>query len=228
MSATIGPKFYYFADAVFYTDPRSSNLIEIKNRLSGTLTGTTNVGSSILYNGTTDYISFPFYTGIQTNVVTVDCWFKPTTIGLDSVLFSVLDWSNYNPGLPARGYALTWSNSTFKFQYGIGSSGPTNVVRTSSAVSTLNKWCNILVTNNLGVTNFYFNGTLLSTFGTTTNVGLDWTYGSGAIPNITISRMNNVVSGFFAGNIGPIKVYNRVLTATEASRNYNQLKARFV
>jgi len=139
-----------------------------------------------------------------------------------------MDWTNFNLGLPARGYALTWSNNTFKFQYGIGSSGPTNIVRTSSVVSTLNKWCNIIVTNNLGVTNFYFNGTLLSTFGTTTNVPLDWTYGSVAIPNITIARMNNVVSGYFSGNIGTIKVYNRILTPTEVSRNYTQLKARYV
>ena len=222
MSGKIGPILYNYENLVFYINPNSSNLIEYKNRLDGTLTGTTYLTRSILFNGTSDFITFPFYTNLQTNVVTVDCWFKPTSAGTDSVLFSILDWSNFNSGFPARGYALTWSSNTFKFSYGIGNSG-SNVVVTTGSVSTLNKWCNIVVTNNLGVINFYLNGSLLFT-----NIGtikaLDWTYGSGAIANISISKKGSEVGGYFSGNIGPIKVYNKVLSANEISINYNQLK----
>ena len=32
---------------------------------------------------------------------------------------------------------------------------------------------------------------------------------------------------FFDGEIGPVLVYNRALTALEVSQNYNQLKPRF-
>ena len=222
MSGKIGPILYNYENLVFYINPNSSNLIEYKNRLDGTLTGTTYLTRSILFNGTSDFITFPFYTNLQTNVVTVDCWFKPTSAGTDSVLFSILNWSNFNGGFPARGYALTWSSNTFKFSYGIGNSG-SNVVVTTGSVSTLNKWCNIVVTNNLGVITFYLNGSLLFT-----NIGivkaLDWTYGSGAIANISISKKGSEVGGYFSGNIGPIKVYNKVLSANEISINYNQLK----
>jgi hypothetical protein len=233
MSGNISIKLYNFENIVFYVNPRNSNLSEIKNRIAGTLNGSSNVGNSILFNGTTDFITFPFYTGIQTNVVTIDCWIKPTSIGTESVLFSVLDWSNYNAGLPTRGYALFWNNNTFVFSYGPGTQAP-NIVRTSSTVSTLNRWCNIVVTNNLGVTTFYLNGSLLSSVGTSGNpvlgVPLDWTYGTGAIPNVSISRKNNsnIAGGFFSGNIGPIKVYNKVLTPSEINTNYNQLKSLFV
>ena len=227
MSGNLGIKLYNFENIIFYVDPINSNLSEIKNKTAGTLNGSTNVGNSILFNGTSNFISFPFYTGIQSNVVTIDCWIKPSSAGLDSVLFSIFDWENFMMGLESRGYALTWSSNTFKFSYGVGNTGA-NQVRTSSVVSTLNKWCNIIVTNNLGITTFYLNGSLLSTIGTNTNKALDWTYASGTLSDITISRMNNIVNGYFSGNIGPIKVYNKVLTPSEINTNYNQLKSRFV
>ena len=222
MSGRVGPILYNYENLVFYTNPNSSYLTEIKNGLSGTLTGTTYLGSSILFNGTTNHITFPFYTKIQTNVVTVDCWFKPANTGSNSVLFSIYDWSNSNLGVPARGYALTWDINRFKFTYGQGNSG-SNQIQTSSAVSILNKWSNIIVTNNLGITTFYLNGSLLSTHGSNTNLPLDWTYGTSIVPNVSISKQNNAAGGFFSGNMGPIKVYNKVLSPTEINTNYNQL-----
>ena len=228
MSGIIGPKIYNLNSLIFYTNPdRKNNLIEIKTKTAATLNGTTDVGSSILFNGTTDFITFPFYTNLQKQITTIDCWIRPTSIGTDSVLFSVFDWSNYNSGLPARGYALFWNNNTFVFSYGPGTQAP-NIVRTSTTVSTLNRWCNIIVTNNLGVTTFYLNGSLLSSAGTTTGVPLDWTYGTGTIPNVSISKKNNnITGGYFKGNIGPIKVYDKILTATEVRQNYNQNYTKF-
>ena len=32
---------------------------------------------------------------------------------------------------------------------------------------------------------------------------------------------------YFNGNIGPVKIYNRALSAAEVLQNYNQLKSRF-
>ena len=225
MSGNIGTKLSNFNNMVFYTDPSNSNLNEIKNNLSGTLIGTTNLGNNISFNGTTDWISFPVYNNIQVSSVTIDCWFNPNTIGSTSQLFSILDWSNFNSGFPARGFSLTWNNNTIAFYYGDGFSVPC-VVQTSPTISTLNKWCNIIVTYSSGSTKFYLNGTLLST-ASGANSPIDWTYGSGIPSIISISKKNNTTGGYFSGNIGTIKVYNKELTATEVSINYNQLISRY-
>lgn len=223
MSGNIGTKISNFENIVFYTDPVNSNLTEIKNTLSGTLTGTTNLGNNILFNGTSDFISFPFYNNLQVVSTTIDVWCKPIATGTIAQLFSVFDWANFNSGFPSRGYALTWDSNTFGFYYGDGFS---NVIRTSNTISTLNKWCNIIVTYGSGVTTFYFNGVLLSS-NTGTNAPIDWSYGTGIPTTATISKKNNATGGYFSGNIGTIKVYNKILTATEVSKNYTQSLGRY-
>jgi len=44
---------------------------------------------------------------------------------------------------------------------------------------------------------------------------------------LNIGRDNNDVFYFFSGSIGPVRVYDRVLSAQEVLQNYNATKGRF-
>jgi hypothetical protein len=224
MSGNIGTKLYNYDNIVFYVDA-SNSYNELINIITGSITGTTKSNNSISFNGTSDWINYPLYNDLQVSSVTIDCWFKPTSSGTLAQLFSILNWDNFNFGFYTRGFSLVWDNNAFSFYYGDRFSVPC-VIRTSTTVSTINKWCNIIVTYSLGVTKFYFNGTLLSTF-TGPAEDIDWSYGSGAPTTIAISKKNNATGGYLQGQIGSIKVYNKVLTATEINKNYTQLSSRF-
>ena len=225
MSGNTGTKLYNYDNIVFYLDP-SNSYNELVNNATASITGTTKLSNSISFNGTSDWTKYPFYNDLKVSSVTIDCWFKPTSVGTLAQLFSILNWDSFNFGFYATGFSLVWNNNAFSFYYGDGFSLPC-VVQTSTTVSTINNWCNIIVTYSLGVTNFYFNGTLLTTR-TGSSANIDWTYGSGVTPIISISKKNDpATGGYLQGNIGPIKVYNKVLSEIEINRNYNQLKNRY-
>jgi hypothetical protein len=224
MSGSVGAKLYNYDNIVFYLDPTSS-YNELFNILTPSITGTTKLNNSISFNGTSDWINYPFYNDLQVSSVTIDCWFKPSSAGTQAQLFSILNWDNFNFGFYTRGFSLVWNNNAFSFYYGDGFSVPC-VVQTSTTASTINNWCNIIVTYSLGVTKFYFNGTLLTTR-TGSSANIDWSYGSGAPTTIAISKKNNATGGYLQGHIGPIKVYNKVISESEINTNYNQLKSRY-
>lgn len=224
MSGNIGTKLYNYDNIVFYLDP-SNSYNELVNNATASITGTTKLSNSISFNGTSDWINYPLYNDLKVSSVTIDCWFKPTSAGTLAQLFSILNWDSFNFGFFTTGFSLVWNNNAFSFYYGDAFSSPC-VVQTSTTVSTINNWCNIIVTYSLGVTKFYFNGTLLTTR-TGSSADIDWTYGSGVTTIIAISKKNNATGGYLQGNIGPIKVYNKVLSEIEINRNYNQLKNRY-
>lgn len=215
------------ANSSSYTGAKISDIIGNRN---GTISGTTlnsSNGGSLLFNGSSsDYITYPFDDSLKVSSVTIECWFKPTSAGTLAQLFSIFNWDNFNFGLYARGFALAWNNNTFSFYYGDGFSVPA-VVQTSSVVSTINKWCNIIVTYSLGVTKFYVNGTLQITRTNSSSYPIDWTYGAGQPTTIAISKKNNALDGHLQGHIGSIKVYNKVLSPSEVNVNYDKFYTRY-
>jgi len=225
MSGNTGAKLYNFENIVFYLDPTNS-YNELVNVSTPSITGTTKSTNSISFNGTSDWINYPIYDDIKTGEVTIDCWFKPTSAGSLAQLFSILNWDNFNFGFYTRGYSLVWNNNAFSFYYGDGFAIPC-VVQTSSTISTINNWCNIIVTYSLGVTKFYVNGILQTTRTGNALYPIDWSYGASPPTTIAISKKNNATNGYFQGHIGPIKVYNKVLTDSEINKNYTQLSSKY-
>jgi hypothetical protein len=69
--------------------------------------------------------------------------------------------------------------------------------------------------------NFYVNSVLQ---GTSTSAKSS----SGTITKTTIgSRYNQASSEYFTGNIFTTQIYNRVLSATEITQNFNALRGRY-
>lgn len=59
----------------------------------------------------------------------------------------------------------------------------------------------------------------------------EFTYGSISVPltglSGTIIGYHQAWDVYYSGSLGPIKIYNRALSATEAKQNFNALKGRF-
>lgn len=161
----------------------------------------------------------------MTSQMSWDVWFKRTTTGS---LFSMV-YSNHFPylsfGSPGNdnGFVFSWLTSL------VGITTQRSIY--SPATYSNNVWYNVTCTLNQDVSattataNMYVNGVIVNT--TTTSVGtLDSVFQP---TNSNRLRIGNFSSPKypFTGNIGPLRVYNRILQADEILKNYNSTKSRF-
>ena len=198
----------------------SNDLIKSRNVVAG---GWSVPPNFIVFNGTSQYISYSFNNDFRSSFVTIDCWINPSSaVAGDAAIFSTFDFIRYNLGLPPTGYALTWGNNTFNFYYADG--GLVGVLKTSSSTSIINKWSNIVLVYNGTNVIFYLNGTLLTSLSGTNPI--NWTVGSTIVSTVDIGKKSSN-AGYFPGSIGSIKVYDRALTFSEVADNYNKFRARF-
>ena len=160
----------------------------------------------------------------MTSQMSWDVWFKRTN---DGNLFNMV----YSNGLPYLSFRGTGLNH-FYFSWFTNLTG---ISTQRSLVSPLtysnNIWYNVTCTLNQDVSsttstaNMYVNGIIVNT--TTTSVGtVDAVYQP---TNSNRLRIGNFSSPKypFTGNIGPLRVYNRILSADEILKNYNSTKSRF-
>jgi hypothetical protein len=160
-----------------------------------------------------------------TSKMTWDVWFKRTN---DGNIFNMV-YSTNLPYLAFRGS----SNNNFLFSwYTLNISGATQSQQSMTSPGTYsnNNWYNVTCTLDQNVTsttstaNMYVDGLLVAT--KTTAVGtVDTVYQPGQ--SLHIGNYPGGIKYPFTGNIGPLKVYNRILSASEILQNYNTLKARF-
>ena len=162
----------------------------------------------------------------MTSQMSWDVWFKRTN---DGNQFNII-YSNHLPFLSFKGPGGGGQN-TFLFSWYTSFGG----VVTQRTLSTLgaysnNIWYNVTCTLNQDVSsttstaNMYVNGLLVSTY--TTSVGtVDVVFQP--IGNRLLLGNFSFPKYPFTGNIGPLKVYNRILSASEILQNYNTLKSRY-
>ena len=175
---------------------------------NGPIFGTAN-GGVITFDGINDRVSsFPTQFP-NTNSKTIDMWFKTnssTRQGLCGVRSASTGWVFcINRGSTGN---LTYFN-TGQGEYQI----PAGI--------TTNTWYNAIVTHDysVGTIKIYLNGNLL---------------GTASLPGYISSSFNGVIgdedNSFttpFNGDICQTKIYNRALSSTEITQNYNATKSRF-
>jgi hypothetical protein len=167
-------------------------------------------GGSLVFDGTDDYC---LGTELgQLTTYTIDVWFRPTSHPNNNACVI----SSVYPG----------SNNTVNFK--IGYEGGSGMVggffdggwRLSPSVSTtLNTWQNVVYTYNGSSLSIYSNGV---SGGSTSYTGTPNSGGAG----FRVGRRWDAAD-YFAGNIGVIKIYNRALSATEISQNFNAIRGRY-
>ena len=174
----------------------------------------------LTFNGTGSVVS------ILTNPSTSGFWPIPQ--------FTLETWFKS----PSLGLGQTGGGGIFGFTYGIRcflnpSSGTIRFTvnsTTSSAISVTdtsknyfdNQWHYVACVNTGISSSLYVDGTLKASGAASWNGTSPW-----PTNGLNVGRDNNDAIYYFSGSIGPIKVYNKALTATEITQNYNATKTRF-
>ena len=166
------------------------------------------------FNGTTDYLSgsdsgFPSGASART----VGFWFRPLdfTDNWGAIL-------TYGTTTAYQGFGITWNDTSHNILVGrYGGNSAAN-----STTIEMDRWHYMTVVfDGSSTIKFFLNA---SADGTATLSSIN-TQLSG---NFTIGNgMSGWDSGYFRGQIGPFHIYNRELSTTEITQNYNLWKSRF-
>jgi len=173
-----------------------------------------NNGGSILFNGTNNYtdtnIDMVGYTDFTISMFakSLDTWPASGTT------FRAL-CGNLGGGSYVRMNITTTAASVFFWANGPGTFSSAEVFNTSSNI---NDWYYYTLTRSTTFQRIYLNGVLKSevTFSNTASLS-----------NYYRSVGQYGTSYFWNGNIADYKIYNRALSATEITQNYNALKGRY-
>jgi hypothetical protein len=165
---------------------------------SGPLFNTSNKGN-ILFDGANDYVSIP---DINFTAATIDIWVYINAYDVGGSVFV------YQSG---NGFEL-WSDFNGLIRY---NKNP-NAGLTSGPGFTLNSWNNIVATSDGTINKLYLNNVNI---GSTNGVIFDNTAGD--------IRISGYGSYMVNGKCAMLKMYNRALSVTEITQNYEATKTRF-
>ena len=176
----------------------------------GTLSGTTHGpanGGVFVFDGTDDIIQFSNEIINPNSDFTFESWIRPSDVTLTGTIVSDKD----NMGsLQIRFWE---SGATIQ----IVDSYQANVGAFTNFTAINNTWYNVTVVRSSNTYSLYIDGVYKSNF-TNSNVYSRDPKTIGA---------NRDISEEFMGDISIVKFYDRVLSSTEITQNYNALKSRF-
>jgi hypothetical protein len=162
-------------------------------------------GGSIVFNGTNTGV---LYTKIiNSGDFTCEAWVKLTG-GNDNQVFG---GSNNLSGPDNCQLILNGTNGSVGLA--LGNSVVALSPSTAGATS-LNNWSQVIWSRSGSTINVYINGVFKSSGTSSTQLRIE-----------RLGNTNN--AGWLVGNISNAKVYNRALSATEVSQNYNALAGRY-
>jgi hypothetical protein len=162
-------------------------------------------GGNIVFDGTNDYVSF---STITNTIYTIEFWYRMST---NDGTYGYLASSGNN------GFAIGEGGAGVGFGQFYYWNGATSVLLgTIPSTTNWNHICALIntTTNNIQI---FGNGSQLST---TTQTSM----------STTISEIGRYITGnthFLRGNLALYKIYNRALTTTEITQNYNATRTRF-
>jgi hypothetical protein len=171
-----------------------------------------NSTGKMIFDGTNDYIFSPSAAPLFTNNVTFSCWFKT----------SVQQTNKY---IMAMGKNLTGNNGidlclqgTDVASYIVGSSSSIYLNYNTNYQN--NQWHMLTVTYNGTTAVLYYDGVAVNSGPFTQNVDIE------ATRRLAIGSWVNGGANF-NGEIDVMQIYNRGLSASEVSQNYNSLRKKF-
>ena len=186
------------------------------NGYNGTLNGpTSNVSNkgNLLFDGSDDYVSITNFLGHQTNTGTIISWAYPSIITSgDRYLVGAGGSLTVGATRAIRIYNGYWSTVSY---------GSSTEDYNSIAAATLNTWQHVAFVWNLTTVNFYLNGTLYSVTRSGMITPSSTTFSVGCPP------WSPLGSNSWNGRIANVHLYNRALSTSEISQNYEATKTRF-
>ena len=221
-----------------YLDPFRSNIVAPSYpdlspfSRDGTLINSPTVdtnlnGGNILFNGVNQQVNIgavaDFSFVQNTLVFTIDAWFKVNALGVRN-LFA----GNNSGSSSQKGFGFGVENAigyvdAMRIFISNGVPGVFHEAVTPNNTISSTGWHHVALTfNGIGVAQYYINGVAVPT----TTVGA-YTLASGDSSQILSIGRVNAASIYFAGRLGPFRVYNAALSASQVLTNFNADRSRY-
>jgi hypothetical protein len=172
-------------------------------------------GGTILFDGTNDYADTGNTIITSNNNFTMGVWAKSAT-----GFFTNRIMGNGDSIGGTSGVDIIWNPESINKIYSVRRNGVSDATRDiyANAVNLNNQWHYIVLTYNTSTgSKMYYDTTII---GTNTVLGF-----TSSLP-FRIGRDGNGTDAF-NGNVSNVQIYNRELSSTEITQNYNVLKTRF-
>lgn len=165
---------------------------------------------------TDDYIRFPNDTTLDNQAFTIDVWAKTNATSQNGFWFE--------KGTVNSQYSLFQEGASIRFRANISGTGLVNMVSPTTAtyIGTSN-WFHIVGTCITGSQVVYIDG---ASVGTGTTAGT-FSTNTGGMSIGAYGGYTGAHSYYYNGDIGPVKIYNRVLGAEEVLQNFNATRGRY-
>ena len=166
-------------------------------------------GGYLSFDGTNDHVTtgkvvVPNSTSPYT--VSVWCYRNRNNVGFEELL------SQWTLGNINQSFFFGFDNSNVRF------TDNWNPITVSGAGNT-GVWMNLVGVYSVSNAFIYLNGSLSATKGS----GFNYT----GTANFIIGRQGALNAEYFSGRIPQVSIYNRALTATEVTQNFNALRGRY-
>ena len=231
---------------VFYVDAGNSksypgsgtSWTDLIGSADGTLTNgptyNSSNGGSIVLDGVDDSITFPHDDAFNMgNNFTISLWIYPTknheahTVLLqkasatdDNTIYFRLKFRSLSTGI---GEVTSSGDGDYDIRFGVGQGSTRYIIAFGDLSSYLDQWNNVVATCNGSTIKMFWNA--------------DEKVSYTGVPTLTENTSDIVVSDgtifppsndSLEGRLNLIKIYNRALSSSEITQNYNALKNRFV
>jgi hypothetical protein len=171
-------------------------------------TGTAKYGGALSFDGINDWVSIGDAPSLDlTTTMTLEAWVRPTALGGDWRTVILKERPN---GLT---YALYATDGASRPPAGYVASGNGDRGAVGPSVLPVNTWSHLAVTYNGSALRLFVNGVLVRSRSVS---------GAGVTSTGTLRLGGNAVWGeFFSGQLDDVRLYNRVLTASEIQADMN-------
>lgn len=166
------------------------------------------------FNGSTSTLIFPENSDFNTQTPSVEVWFNTSFLNQNGFFFEK-GQVNTQYSLFLAGGNIYWRQ---KF-----SGGFTELLASTSTYLTSGAWNHVVGTFTSGTRRIYVNGVLATS---DTQTGTIDTNANGCSIGV-YGGFNGTRDYYFNGTIANLKVYNRVLTASEVFGNFSALRGRY-
>lgn len=181
---------------------------------TGTLVNSPTFNSSNLgylaFNGSNTHVTIPNNTALDTQTPSVEVWVKTNNTNQNGFWFEK-GVVNTQYSLFQEGTSIVWRQASLS-QY-----------TTTSTYLNTTDWAHIVGTYQSGERKTYINGTLVTSDAQTGTVLTN----SGGMSIGVYGGLSGARGYYYSGHLSIVRVYNRVLTASEVLHNYNINKHRY-
>jgi len=178
---------------------------------------------AINFDGTDDYVTVADNNNLDiTSALTIEAWIRPSD---SSTTRTIVGKRDGGPSTVEANYAFRIDdNNATQLEFYYSYSGSWNTYTTTNANIQPGEWAHVVVTHDGSSPKIYKNGRLLAGSCTTGTCNHTLTADDNSF---AIGRPGDVAGQYFKGAIDAVRIYSRVLTASEILSNYNQTQLQF-